>query len=104
VIRHVVMWKLRDATQAAHFKALLDSCAGLVPGMLEFEVSTCVPGLEANVDVMLNSLFSDVAAVDAYQNHPHHKAVSAQLGPLRETRSVLDHEVLPPPLSSESQP
>jgi quinol monooxygenase YgiN len=94
MIRHVVMWKLLDASQATHFKALLDSCAGLVPGMLEFEVSTRAPGLEANVDVMLNSLFADAAAVDAYQNHPHHKAVSAQLGPLRETRSVLDHEVL----------
>jgi quinol monooxygenase YgiN len=94
VIRHVVMWKLLDAGQATHFKALLDSCVGLVPGMLEFEVSTRAPGLEANVDVMLNSLFTDAAAVNAYQNHPHHKAVSAQLGPLREARSVLDHEVL----------
>jgi quinol monooxygenase YgiN len=93
MIRHVVMWKLLDAADAARFKALLDSCAGVVPGMLEFEVSTRAPGLEANVDVMLNSLFIDAAALDAYQTHPHHKAVSAQLGPLRESRSVLDHEI-----------
>jgi quinol monooxygenase YgiN len=93
MIRHVVMWKLLDAGNATRFKALLDSCAGLVPGMLEFEVNTCAPGLEGNVDVMLNSLFTDAAALDAYQTHPHHKAVSAQLGPLRETRNVLDHVV-----------
>jgi quinol monooxygenase YgiN len=93
MIRHVVMWKLLDAADAERFKALLDSCAGVVPGMVEFEVSTRAPGLEANVDVMLNSLFIDAASLNAYQNHPHHKAVSAQLGPLRETRSVLDHEV-----------
>lgn len=30
------------------------------------------------------------------QNHPHHKAVSSQLGLLRESRSVLDHESLAP--------
>jgi hypothetical protein len=94
MIRHVVMWKLLDASQASHFKALLDSCAGLVPGMLEFEVSTRAVGLEANVDVMLNSLFTDTSSLAAYQIHPQHKAVSAQLGPLRETRSVLDHEVV----------
>jgi quinol monooxygenase YgiN len=94
MIRHVVMWKLLDAANAQHFKELLNTCAGLVPGMLEFSVSTKEPGLEANVDVMLNSLFADAAALDAYQTHPHHKAISAQLGPLRETRSVLDHEVV----------
>lgn len=94
MIRHVVMWKLIDAGDASHFKALLNSCAGLVPGMLEFEVNTREAGLAANVDVMLNSLFSDAAALDAYQTHPHHQAVSAQLGPLRETRSALDHVVI----------
>lgn len=104
MIRHVVMWKLIDVGKSAHFKALLDSCAGLVPGMLEFEVSTRALGLEANVDVMLNALFTDAAAVDAYQNHSHHKAVSAQLGPLRETRNVLDHVVAcSTPISSSSK-
>ncbi len=94
MIRHVVMWKLLDASNAAHFKDLLDTCAGLVPGMLEFEVSTRSAEFDANVDVLLNSLFTDAGALDAYQTHPHHKAISAQLGPLRETRNVLDHEVV----------
>ena len=48
-------------------------------------------GLEANVDVALLSAFESAEALDAYQNHPHHKEVSAQLGPLRELRSVLDY-------------
>jgi len=91
MIRHVVIWKLKDAADAPRFKALLDSCAGLVPGMLEFEVGIRGEGLEANADVVLVSTFSDPAALEAYQQHPHHKAVSAQLGPLREARSVLDY-------------
>ncbi len=94
MIRHVVMWKLLDPATAPRFKLLLDSCIGLVPGMLEFEVGICKPGLDANVDVLLVSTFVDAAALDAYQKHPHHKAVSSQLGPLRESRSVLDHETL----------
>ena len=93
MIRHIVMWTLRDAADAPRFKALLDSCKGLVPGMIEFEVGIRSEGLEANADVVLVSAFADVTALDAYQVHAHHKAVSAQLGPLRDTRHVLDYNI-----------
>jgi quinol monooxygenase YgiN len=92
MIRHVVMWTLKDAADAPRFKQLLDTCKGLVPGMHEFEVGIRADGLEANVDVLLVSAFSDAASLHAYLHHPQHKAVSAQLGPLRETRHVLDHD------------
>ena len=32
MIRHIVMWTLHDPADAPRFKALLDSCARLVPG------------------------------------------------------------------------
>jgi quinol monooxygenase YgiN len=92
VIRHVVMWTLHEAADAPRFKALLDSCNGIVPGMLGFEVGIRSDKLEASCDVVLVSSFTDQTALEAYQHHPHHKAVSAQLGPLRETRSVLDYQ------------
>jgi quinol monooxygenase YgiN len=90
-LRHIVMWKLKNAGDAPRFKELLDSCRGLVPGMHEFDVGIRADDLEANVDVVLVSTFEDAASLDAYLHHPHHKAVSAQLGPLRDTRSVLDY-------------
>ena len=90
MIRHVVMWKLKNPADAAHFKARLDSCSGLTGGILAYEVGIRADGLEANVDVLLVSDFTDAAALAAYQTHPHHRAVSAELGPLRETRHVLD--------------
>jgi quinol monooxygenase YgiN len=92
MIHHIVMWKLKDATDAAQFKAELDSCSALVPGMQRFEVHTKRDDLEANCDVILISAFDSRAALEAYQVHPHHKAVSARLGLLRESRSVLDYE------------
>jgi quinol monooxygenase YgiN len=92
MIRHVVMWTLKDPAEAPRFKRLLDSCKDLVPGMLEFEVGIRTRGLEASVDVILVSTFADAAALEAYQHHPQHQAVGAQLGPLREARSVLDYE------------
>lgn len=91
MIHHIVMWKLKNPSDAASFKAELDSCQSLVPGIHRFEVHTRREGLEANCDVVLLSSFESKAALDAYQTHPHHKAVSERLGKLRETRSVLDY-------------
>ncbi|MBI5908298.1 MAG: Dabb family protein, partial [Burkholderiales bacterium] len=48
MIKHIVMWKLKNAADASHFKAQLDTCRQLVPGMLAFEVATSTAGLEAN--------------------------------------------------------
>lgn len=95
MIRHVVIWTLNDPADAPRFQALLDSCRGLVDGMNEFETGIRSDGLEANADVLLVSTFRDTAALAAYLQHPHHQAVAAQLGPLRASRCVLDHEMSP---------
>lgn len=92
-LHHVVMWGLNDPAEAPRFKALLDSCKSLVPGMLQFDVGIRQDDLEANVDVLLVSRFADRAALEAYLHHPHHQAVAAQLGPMRKTRHVLDHDL-----------
>lgn len=91
MIRHIVMWTLHDPADAPRFKALLDSCATLVPGIVEFGVGIREPGLEANADVVLVSTFTDAAQLDAYQHHPQHKAVGAQLGAMRASRHVVDY-------------
>lgn len=93
MIRHIVMWTLHDAADIPFFKAQLDSCKDLVPGLLSLEVGVATPELESNCHVVLNSLFTDKAALDAYQNHPHHKAVGASVSALRVSRSVLDYAV-----------
>ena len=93
MIKHIVMWKLKDAAQAPFFKAQLDSCANLVPGMLAFEVAIRTGELEANCDVVLYSVFEDKAALAAYQHHPQHQQISGGLGALRDTRTVLDYDI-----------
>lgn len=92
MIHHVVIWTLHEPADAPRFKALLDRCAGLLPGMRAFEVGIRTPGLEANADVVLVSAFDDAAALDAYLNHPLHLEVAAQLGPMRRERRVVDFE------------
>ncbi len=91
VLHHIVMWKLKDPAQAAEFKRLLLTCRNLVPGMLAFDVGIREAELEANVDVVLSSRFTDAAALQAYATHPHHQEVAARLGQMREQRHVLDY-------------
>ncbi|AMM26393.1 Dabb family protein [Variovorax sp. PAMC 28711] len=93
MIKHIVMWKLIDASTAPRFKAELERCKGLVPGMREFEIATRAEGFEANHDVVLYSVFDDAAALEAYLVHPTHKQVAATLGTLRESRSVFDYSI-----------
>jgi quinol monooxygenase YgiN len=92
MIKHIVMWKLKDPLDAPRFQAELATCAQLVPGMLTFEVAIRTPALDANCDVVLYSEFTDAAALNAYQMHPHHQQISAGLGALRDSRSILDYE------------
>jgi antibiotic biosynthesis monooxygenase (ABM) superfamily enzyme len=99
MIKHIVMWKLKDhaegadrAANAAEMKRRLDACAGIVPGMLTFEVALAQPGLEATYDVVLYSEFAGKEALEAYAQHPTHQAVVPFIGAVREARQCMDYE------------
>ncbi|MCH8180678.1 MAG: Dabb family protein [Proteobacteria bacterium] len=93
MIRHIVMFQLKRPEDAPKVKDLLDSCKGLVPGMHEFDVGIRTEGLEATADVVLVSTFADAAALAAYQPHPHHQGVVAQIREMASGRQVLDYFV-----------
>ncbi|MFJ3046567.1 Dabb family protein [Herbaspirillum chlorophenolicum] len=100
MIKHIVMWKLKEqaegadrATNIVKMKALLDSCANVVPGILKFEAVVAQPGLEATYDVVLYSEFESRAALDAYQEHPDHVAIKPFIGAVREGRQCMDYEI-----------
>jgi antibiotic biosynthesis monooxygenase (ABM) superfamily enzyme len=100
MIKHIVMWKLKDfaeggdrAANAVKMKEKLDACAALVPGTLKFEVALAQPGLEATYDVVLYSEFDSKESLDAYAAHPTHEAVKPFIGAVRESRQCMDYEV-----------
>ena len=99
MIKHIVMWKLKDsaegadkATNARTMKEKLDACANIVPGILKFEVALAQPGLEATYDIVLYSEFESKAALDAYASHPTHEAVKPFIGAVRSERQCMDYE------------
>lgn len=99
MLHHIVMWKIKDlgpegdkAANIAHAKALLDACAKLVPGIERFEVATAQPGLEGTCDLVLNSAFTDRAALAAYQTHPSHAALKPFMRKVVQERHCMDYE------------
>ena len=100
MIKHIVMWKLKEqaegadrAANAREMKRRLDECAHIVPGILTFEVTLAQPDLEATYDVVLYSEFSDQEALAAYVQHPTHQAVVPFIGAIREARQCMDYQV-----------
>lgn len=100
MIKHIVMWKLKDHAEgadrtanAAKMKALLEDCRDIAPGIVQFEVALAQPGLEATYDVVLYSVFKDKWALDAYQDHPKHLALKPFIAAVRAERQCMDYEV-----------
>jgi len=100
MIKHIVMWKLKDhaegadrATNAARMKDKLEACAQLSPGTLKFEVALAQPGLEATYDVILYSEFTDQEALAQYAAHPTHKAIIPFIAAVRAERQCMDYAI-----------
>lgn len=100
MLKHIVMWKLKDHAEGADksvnarkMKEMLDACADIVPGILKFETAIAQAGLEATYDVVLYSEFASKAALDAYQDHPQHVALKPFIGAIREARQCMDYEI-----------
>lgn len=100
MIKHIVMWKLKQhaegadlAANARAMKEKLDSCADLVPGILAFEVALAQDGLEATYDVVLYAEFASKEALAAYATHPQHLAIKPFIGAVQQARQCMDFHI-----------
>lgn len=77
----------------ANIKTGLEGLAGQIPGLVEVHVN--INGLpSSNADLMLDTTFTDAAALKGYSTHPAHVAVAdGKVRPYTKTRVCLDFEV-----------
>jgi len=92
MIKHIVMWKLRDKTDAAEIKTKLEALAGNIPGLLHIEVGIDFLGSEQSADVVLYTELESREALEAYQVHPEHQAVVPIVKAAAVSRTVVDYE------------
>ena len=97
MIKHVVVWKIRDPAQkvahAVAVKRALEALRGHIPGMLKIEVGVDIGYDPQADDVVLYSEFVDRAALDAYQGHPLHLDAKAIVSVLVTGRRAVDWQV-----------
>lgn len=100
MLRHIVMWQLHPqaegadkASNIAKAKALLLSCAQVVPGIRTFEVATATPGMDCSSDLVLHMLVDDAQVLAAYQNHPQHLAIKPFMKAVVQERRCMDYLV-----------
>ena len=98
MVKHIILWKLKAGLQdkeavKAGIKEGLEGLLGIVPGLISIRVQTS--HLESsNADLMLDSIFTDEAALKGYAVHPAHVAVAdGKVRPFAETRLCLDYEL-----------
>ena len=99
MVKHINLWKLKENFSAsekenikAGIKEGLESLKGVVPGLEEIVVQTRSLA-SSNADVMLDSTFTDEAALKNYAVHPAHVEVAnTKVRPFTEVRICLDFE------------
>lgn len=98
--KHIILWTLKETLSAeekaqvkAGIKTGLEGLAGQIPGLVDIHVQIdCLPS--SNADLMLDSTFTDEAALKAYAVHPAHVAVAdGKVRPYTKLRSCLDFTV-----------
>ena len=101
MIKHVVMWKLKDSANgcsrrenAQKVKALLETMPAKIEQIKSLQVGIGeLPEGDGVYDICLITEFESLADLDIYQIHPEHKAVAAIIGEVRTERAIIDFEV-----------
>lgn len=96
MVKHIILWQIKDDANKAsvkkNAKEALEGLAGKIDGLLSVKVH--INGLESsNADMMLETSFTDEAALKGYSVHPLHvKAADTYVRPFTKLRVCLDFE------------
>ena len=97
MVKHMIIWKLKDEIQdkqsiANKIKNALEGLNGKIEGLKEMKILTDKFSSSAG-DIMMDSTFKDEDALIYYQNHPLHKEIANNLvRPSVQTRLSFDYQ------------
>ncbi len=99
MIKHVIIWKLKEMSEQEKdehkrlIKEGLESLAGKIEGLTEIKV--IIDLLPSSTgDLMLDSTFTSEAALKAYAVHPEHvKVADERVRPFVAERKCVDFEI-----------
>jgi hypothetical protein len=94
MITHVVLFKLKDASQKKVEKArdVLLGMKGKIPLLRHLEVGMDVLHSERSYDIVLITRFDSMDDLKAYQIHPIHLEVAKYINSVKEASIAVDYE------------
>ena len=99
MVRHIVMWKIKDELEGQDKKALaaelrrrLEALPALIPQIKAFQVGDNFSPRDAAMDVALFSEFENREDLQAYAVHPDHQAVAVWIKDVVTETKVADWE------------
>ena len=100
MIKHIVMWKLKDFAEAAStkenalkIKSSLEKLRYKIKEIKFLEVGISISDAADFYDIVLISAFNDSKDLENYQKHPEHVKVGEFIGKVRLERKVVDYIV-----------
>lgn len=100
MIKHVVMWKLKDTAAGASklenakkLKAKLEHLKKTISQVRSLEVGLNFSQDNAAYDVVLITEFANKKDLEIYINHPDHQALKDFVTQIRDLRVIVDYEL-----------
>jgi len=99
MIKHIVMWKLKDFAEGArksenaqNIKLQLEGLKNKIKEVSSLEVGININDSASSYDVVLYSEFANLEDLKKYQNHPEHVKVGDFIIKVRLDRKVVDYQ------------
>lgn len=96
MIKHIVMWRLKEENKeenALILKEKLMNLVGVVPEIVDMEVGINVNFANGCYDVVLSSLFVNMEELGKYQVNPLHKEVADYVKTIVVERAFVDCQI-----------
>ncbi len=100
MIKHVVMWKLKDEAQGNTkeenqriIRERLLALPAIIPEIKKMEIFFDISHTDMSMDLMLDTEFESTEDLHTYAVHPEHVKVSTFVRSVIESRVVLDSEI-----------
>ena len=92
MVKHIVLFKLKDKNDRQKALDALNSMKGRIEGLLNLETGEDFLSSERSYDIALICTLQDRAALDFYQAHPIHQPVKKIMHAIRESSVSVDYE------------
>jgi len=93
MVKHIVMWKLKNKADSEIIRDKLNDLMGKIPGLLKVEVGIDMGDTDSDFHMVLLAELESKEALEAYRIHPAHLAVIPLVQTAAIDRAVVDYEI-----------